>query len=150
MYTFTHSIFIKRSPQEVFDYIIDLANFSKWQSAAGVDSTEWITDGDPRVGSVYKIVAKFMGGKVESKNEITAWNPPTSYSFKGDAGLLQGEMIREFESQGDGTLFTHTGQIEVRGIFKLVEGWMGRIFEKRLASEFAVLKTVLESNKDRQ
>ena len=147
MYTFKHSIFINRSPQAVFNYITDLANSAQWQSAAGVDSTEWITEGATRVGSVYKIVAKFMGGKVESKNEITAWNPPAGYSFKGDTGLLRGDMTREFESQDEGTLFTHTGHIEVRGLFRLMEGLMGKMFEKRLATEFAVLKTVFESNK---
>ena len=46
---FTLSVFINRSQQDVFDFLSDPANISKWDS--DFESAEWTSSGEPRIGT---------------------------------------------------------------------------------------------------
>ncbi|HLA98791.1 MAG TPA: SRPBCC family protein, partial [Anaerolineales bacterium] len=59
MIEFEKSVFIQRSPQEVFDVLTDPPKSTQWQS--GVKSAEWITEGPTGVGSTFKSRNRFLG-----------------------------------------------------------------------------------------
>ena len=146
MYKLDHSVFINRSPQEVFDYLADPANTVQWQS--GTESAEWISDGPPGIGSVYKVGAKFLGRKVETEMEILGWDPPNMLSYKTVNGPIPLKNTTTFEVQGDGTLLTHSIQTEFGTFFRLAEGLVGKQVEKQVASDNAALKLLLEMGEE--
>jgi carbon monoxide dehydrogenase subunit G len=140
------TIFINRSPREVFDYLTDPSKMVEWQRGAGVQSANWLTDNPTEVGSIYHVYVRILGFNIVSKNEITDWNPPHRYSFRSLGGrMVRGDATRTFEAHNEGTQYTYTGQINSSGIFKLFEGIMSRMYEKRLTVEHDALKTILES-----
>ena len=74
MSTFTVSTFINRSPQEVFDFMTNPANFSQWQN--GTKSAEWTSNGPVGVGSIVHSVGQLLGREIVTDTEITQWTHP--------------------------------------------------------------------------
>lgn len=143
MYKIDHSIFINRPQQEVFDYLSDPANTVQWQS--GTIFSEWISEGPPGAGSVYKVRAKVLGREVETEMEILDWNPPNMLAYKTINGPVPLENTTTFAAQGEGTLVTHSIRTEFGTFFRLAEGLVGKQVEKQIASDSAALKLLLES-----
>ena len=148
MYKFETSIFINCHPQDVFNYVTNLDNFATWQK--GDETFQWITEGPPGVGSTYKVVTSLLGRKIESELEITDWEFPNQYSFRGTSGPLTLLTTRKFEAQGEGTLLIHTGRIELRGLFKMFEGLIGKSTEKANVTSYPNLKKILEAGQKTQ
>ena len=142
MYKFESSVYINRPPQEVFDFVTNPANNVRWMS--GTESAAWTSNGPPGVGSSYVGVFNFLGRKIEGEVEITAWEPPHRQSFKTVSGPIPSQNTTTFEPQGEGTLVTHTTQIEVGGFFKMAEGLVGKQLEKTYETNNAALKLLLE------
>ena len=146
MYNFEASVFINSPPREVFAFVSKPANNTQWQR---VTSAEWTSDGPPGVGSTAKSEVSLLGFNMEEKNEITAWDPPNQYSFKQLIKMGMNEFTNKFEPQRDGTLMTTLVHIELVGFYKLIEGLIGKLSEKHIASSRAKLKRVLETSADR-
>ena len=144
MYTFEKSIFINRPQQEVFEFVTNPANSTKWEST--MESAEWTSDGPPGVGSTIKVVIKMMWLKIDTELEITDWDPFNMYSYKGSDGNLQAGSKIRFEANENGTQVTQNSQIEGVGFMKLLEGLFGRQAEKQDSSDYDALKHLLEAN----
>lgn len=142
MIKFSKEFHIERPPQEVFDFVANPANDTKWRESAV--SSEWVTDGPIAVGSQLKTVDKLMGREIESTAEITAYDPPHKYGQKTVGGPMPFEFTIVLESDGGGTKLTMAGQAEVGGFFKLAEGLVGKQLEKQIEADFKGLKQVLE------
>ena len=74
MINFSRTIHIERSQHEVFDFMADPSNDTKWRDSAV--SSEWVSEGPIGVGSKLKSVDKLLGRKIESTSEVTVWDPP--------------------------------------------------------------------------
>ena len=142
MLTFERSIFINRPPQEVFDFMSNPANDTKWRDSAV--SSEWTSEGPPGVGSTLRSVDKLLGRKMESTSEITAWDPPNRYGQKSVGGPVPFEMTVMLETKEQGTQLTMSGNAEAGGFFKIAEGLLGRQLEKQFDTDLNGLKRVLE------
>ena len=143
MYTFEKSLFINRPPQEVFDFATNPANFAQWQSST--ECAEWTSDRPPGVGSTFKIETKFLGRKIEAEVEMTGWDSPNLSSIKSVAGPFPIASTSRFEPKENGTQVTLEGQINSVGIFKLVEGLVGKQAKKQDGNNFDALKLLLEA-----
>jgi carbon monoxide dehydrogenase subunit G len=143
MYKFESSVFINRTPQEVFDFISDPANNAKFQSST--ESAEWVTEGPPGVGSIFKTKVKFLGRTIEANAQFTGWDPPRMYAVKTISGPIPFESTARLEPQGEGTLLTDTIQAELGGFFKLAEGLVGKQLEKTVDADHSALKLLLEA-----
>jgi uncharacterized protein YndB with AHSA1/START domain len=143
MFETKNSIFINRPAQEVFNVITDPAKQSLWQSMT--EKVEWTSNDSHGVGSTMKVVARFLGRKIESDIEITAWEPPYRVDYKFVNGPYPAEVTNTLESQGDGTLLTARSQGNMGSFFKLAEGLVARQLEKQLDTNFETLKLLMES-----
>jgi carbon monoxide dehydrogenase subunit G len=141
-----HTIFINRPQQEVWDFISDPANRLHWVS--GAESAEWASEGPPGVGSIGRSTAKFLGRKMESKSEITIWDPPNQHGLKSIGGPVPFEEIIKLESRENGTQLTSTSQMEVGGFFKMAEGLVRKQTEKAVVASAQALKRVLEEGQE--
>jgi len=106
MYKFAHSILINRPVQEVFDFLSNPANQTKFQS--GTESAEWISESPVGVGSTWRVVTKFLGRKIEAKLEVTGWDPPNQMSSKMVSGPIPFETTFKLESKENSTQLSVT------------------------------------------
>jgi carbon monoxide dehydrogenase subunit G len=146
MYKLQTSVFINRVPQDVFDFLSNPANVSKWQPT--IESAEWTSTGVPGVGSTYKQVIKFLGRNSESAFEITAWDRPNHYSYKASKlpfPVDSIETVFSLTSQENGTQVTCDAQIASVGAFRFMEKAIGKQAEKQDRINLDTAKHTLEA-----
>jgi carbon monoxide dehydrogenase subunit G len=144
MFEFENTVFIQRSPQDVFDVITNPAKAVEWQSSS--EAGEWTSDSPFGVGSTWKAKIKFMGRDIESDMQITDWESPSLVSFKTLSGPIPMEATNNLEPKDNGTLLTLNGKIEFGGFFKMAEGMAGKQVVKQVENDNKTLKQLMESN----
>ncbi|HET9909130.1 MAG TPA: SRPBCC family protein [Anaerolineales bacterium] len=141
-------VFINRSQQDVFDFLSNPVNLSKWNS--NFASAAWTSSEAPGPGSTYKVLSKMSGGKNEGLFEITQWDPPHRYGYKSISRLPF--PIESIEStitlapKEHGTQITFESQFGLVGVLKLADGMFRKLAEKGDGHNFDTAKRLLEAN----
>jgi len=82
MPSFDLTIEIDRPPDEVFALLTDIDRLPEWQESAVSASA----NGPLRVGTVIGEQRRFMGRDVQTKDEVTAYEPPRRFDLKSSGG----------------------------------------------------------------
>ena len=136
------SIVIQKPVGEVFAYSNDPANNAKWQE--GLVESKVTSSGPIGVGTQITDVRKFLGQKMDSKLEVTAYQPNKRVSLKTVSGPIRFEITQLYEPADGGTKITLLGEGEPGGLFKLAEGAVKKQFENQLQGDLGRLKKVME------
>lgn len=143
MFKYETTIFIRRPPQQVWEYLIDPENTPKWRS--NVISAEW--SGTPGIpGSSIHEVQKVMGRTVETVNEVTLWRPPIQFSYT-TTGNVSGNVAWTFTPTEGGTNFSLRIELKLNGIVNRIleaTGMFARFIDKQNQEDFIRLKENLE------
>ena len=137
-----NSITIHRPIEEVFAFVADYSNNVKWQS--GVISAEFTSPGPVGVGTTFKYDAEFMGRKLETTGELTAYDPPKMIAWKSTSGPFPMSGSTKFESVEGGTLVTDTIEAEPGGFFKLAGPLLVKQIQGQTEKDMRKLKELLE------
>jgi carbon monoxide dehydrogenase subunit G len=143
MINLDYSTKISLPVKEVFAFVSDPNNMSKWNSA--VVSIQQVTPGRVGVGTKFKTVGEIMGRRLEGELQVQVYEPESKCSFQLNAGPMQMNMTMFFEIVGDGTKLSLNVQGNPAGVFKLAEGVMAGQVKSLMEGNFAKLKSVLES-----
>lgn len=135
-------VLIDRPMKDVFAFVSNPNNMSKWNSA--VVSLEQVSPGAVEVGSKFKTVGEMMGRRIEGEMQITAYEPDTKCGFQVIAGPMQVNLTLTFKTVGTGTKVSLNAQGNPGGIFKLAEGVMTGQVKTMMEGNLTRLKTVLE------
>ncbi len=138
--------YIKRPPQDVFDYFSNPANLAEWQS--NTDYAEWVSSGDPGVGSKFKVVTMYGGSPTEVLLQITIWDRPNCYAFRSidtPFPLKRLEGVTTLTPKDNGTHLVFKGQIALSSFFKLGESLISKQAIQQDGSNIVMMKQVLES-----
>ena len=136
------SIVINRPVAEVFAFVADPSNNKKWQE--GLVESRLTSPGPVGLGAQITDVRKFLGREMDSKLEVTAFEPNKIFAEKVVSGPLQFEIIQTFEPSGDGTKVSLVAQGEPGGFFKLAEGMVHKQLQSQLEGDSQRLKKALE------
>jgi len=133
---------IDKPVKDVFAFVADPNNMSKWNSA--VVSLEQVTPGDVGVGTKFKSTGEMMGRRIEGEMEITAYEPDTKCGFQVNAGPMQVNITLSFKTVGTGTKVSLNAQGNPAGFFKIAEGMMTGRVKSMMEENLARLKSQLE------
>jgi len=133
---------IDKPVKDVFAFVADPNNMSKWNSA--VVSLEQITPGDVGVGTKFKTTGEMMGRRIEGEMQVTAYEPDTKCGFQVQAGPMQVNITLSFKTVGTGTKISLNAQGNPGGVFKLAEGVMTGRVKSMMEENLARLKAQLE------
>ncbi|HLC02846.1 MAG TPA: SRPBCC family protein [Anaerolineales bacterium] len=136
------SIVIQKPVAEVFAYSNDPAKNKAWQE--GLVESKITTPGPIGVGTQITDVRKFLGRDMDSKLEVTAYEPNKRISLKTVSGPIKFEITQLYEPAEGGTKLTMIGEGEPGGLFKLAEGAVKKQFESQLQGDLGRLKKVME------
>ena len=145
MQKFTVSVFINRPQQDVFDFLSDPANLSKWD--ADFESAEWTSNAAPGIGSTYRASGRRLGSEKDGWFEIVQWNRPDHYSYKVKERMFlfeHAETIFTLKPKDNGTEVTYESQFEIVGTLKFAERFAARMGKKRVESNLNAAKRLLE------
>jgi uncharacterized protein YndB with AHSA1/START domain len=137
-----HSLVIERPPAEVFAYTTDPANLAEWQSTA----LEARSEGPVQQGAHVTEVRKFLGRRMESEVEVTAFEPDRRFALKVLSGPVPFAFEQTLEPSDGGTRVSVVAEGEPGGFFKLAEPIVARALRRELRGNLETLKDVLESS----
>jgi carbon monoxide dehydrogenase subunit G len=136
---------IDRPVKDVFAFVSNLNNMSKWNSA--VVSLQQVTPGAVGVGTKFKSVGEMMGRRIEGEVQVTAYEPDSKTGFQMQAGPVQVNVMINFKTVGTGTKVSLNAQGNPGGLFKLAEPVMAGRVKSLMEENLARLKSVLEKGK---
>ena len=135
-------VLIDRPVPDVFAFVSNPANMSKWNSA--VVKLEQITPGAVGVGTKFKSMGELMGRQIEGEMQVMEYEPDTKCGFQVNAGPMQMNLNMSFKTVGTGTKVSLNAQGNPAGFFKLAEGVMAGRIKSLMEENLARLKSELE------
>jgi uncharacterized membrane protein len=138
-----HSVEIARPPEEVFAFVADLRNDPRWNSA--IDEVRQTPEGPPGLGTTFWTVARFLGRRFETPEEVTEYEPDRKLSTEVTSGPLRFTSGRIVEGVAGGARLTLTAEGHSGGFFGIAEPIFVRLAARRLETELANLKDLLEA-----
>lgn len=137
------SILINCTPEQAFALGTDASKAAAWQT--GVVEAKVTPEGEWGVGTTYAWTQKTMGQMMETRGEVTVWNPPFAYEWKATKSPFPLAGGMKFQADGSGTLVTIFADAEPGGFFKLAEGMIKSQMDKQFEENLQALKKALES-----
>ena len=137
------SIKINCTAEQAFALATDISKAAAWQ--AGIVEAKTTSEGVWGVGTTYAWTQKAMGQTMETRGEVTVWNPPSAYEWKATKSPFPLAGGMKFQADGDSTLVSMFFDAEPGGFFKLAEGMIRSQMEKQLDDNLQALKKMLES-----
>jgi carbon monoxide dehydrogenase subunit G len=136
------SIVINRPLDEVFASLADLESNVKWRS--GTVEAQQTSTGPIGVGTTYRMVNSVFGRRLEGEAEVTEFEPNRKFVTKTRSGYsIEAERI--FEPVEGGTKVTFVVKADLAGFFQLAEPLVAGMGKRRLESDVADLKDLIES-----
>ena len=101
MITVEKSVLINKSVADVFAFVTNSDNTTKWQ--IGVETVQQGEGPTNTVGSTYTEVRKFMGQEMKTTLELTTFKENTKWSARVVKGPVPYEITTTFETANGGT-----------------------------------------------
>jgi len=137
-------IVIRRKPQEVYDYVIDLTNQPKWEttvlSVTPRDGSYTVHDGS-EIDYVFKLGAM----KLKGVSVISGLEPGHTGHYSVSSRLGKSEGSYTVEEHPDGALFTHHVESQPRNAMeRALDGVSATMLRRQLRRGVQNLKSQLE------
>jgi uncharacterized protein YndB with AHSA1/START domain len=136
-------VVINRPIEEVFAFVIDSENMSQWMSE--LVEAKQTSEGPVGLGTTIIAVAKPLGQRAESTQEVVEYEPNSKFAIKSTSGPVASQDEYTFEPVAGGTKVTRVAEAEMAGFFKLAEPLVVRMMRRQFETNFANLKDLLEA-----
>lgn len=140
---FANSLTIRRPPSEVFAFLVDPANTSKWNYA--IDSARQVSPGPLGVGTRIQQTRSIPRPATEEL-VITELVPERRMVLEGDIGPLSGTLSYQIEEAPEGTRLTNTADLSARGPLRLLAPLAAGRVRDAVAANLDKLRDLLESS----
>lgn len=142
MIRFELDVVIERPVSEVFGYVTDVRNLPDWQGSA--EEAEWEGTGPVGRGSRMRERRTIMGRSLETRFEVTAFEPDRRFDFEAAGGPLPLRVRHEFEPDSGRTRLHVVVEAEPGGLFKFAGRMAAKQAERQFRRDFQRLKEILE------
>jgi len=143
MITVEKTILINKSVADVFSFVSNSDNTTKWQ--IGVEAVQHEEGPVNTVGSRYTEVRKFMGQEMKTTLELTTFATNAKWGAKVIKGPVPYEITVIFEATNGGAKMTTRIEGEPSGFFKVAQGMVSSQLEKNIEESGQKLKALLEA-----
>src|SRR5262250_1598051 len=134
-----HSQVINKPVEEVFQTVVDVANFPKWNPTT--PSARKLTTGEIGEGARFELEIPGFG-KVQQ--ELREFERNKRVRLVPSMRFLRGGHRFLFTAQGTATRIDHELEMTPKGLFKILSPFMGMIGAKNLRDTAAALQRYLE------
>jgi carbon monoxide dehydrogenase subunit G len=144
MTTITQSVTVDRRVEEVWDFIGDFENTTRW--SPGVLEARQTSDGPLGVGSTLQTVVKAFGRRRTADYLVTEYEPNQAFAFEVTSGPMTSRARYSVQPAGAGTRLTASGGAEATGLYKLLAPILVRILKRHSQDDLANVKRILEAS----
>lgn len=113
---------------QTFDYVANFENVVEWDP--GVTAARTLTSGPAGVGTEYALVLKYGGSPLSMVYRITEWDPPRLVVLEGDGDRSSAVDRISFRPTPTGTSVEYQADIRLKGLFRLAQPFLGKLFRK--------------------
>jgi len=142
MRSFTYTIHIERSPERVWDYIMDFSQAPRWRNL--VRQVDLLTAGPLRIGSELLITFDLMGKVKRAVSEVWALEPARRFGVRNTEQNVTGVFEYTLTPENDGTRVTFSCDVRPRGFMWLLLPFLLRGNRRRYTQQLPNLKTEVE------
>jgi len=142
MRAFNYSVHIDRSPQAVWDFMMDRRNSPRWSNL--VRKVEVVTPGPTRVGSELLVTLDARGRTLQLTSEVWAYDPPKQYGVRNTRHNVTGIFEYRLQPEGSGTRVQFSCDIRPKGWMWLALPLIVRSDRVRYSDQLNNLKRVIE------
>jgi hypothetical protein len=139
------SVWIDRSPSEVFAVVSDAEQTPRWSSSA-IESRV-TTPGPVGVGSIAHEVSRFLGRRFEVESEIVAFEPDRLLGVLVTGGPFPLRASFRLETVDDGCQVRAIFHAQPAGLLRVVEVPLRIAIRRKFAADLANLKRELEHDR---
>jgi carbon monoxide dehydrogenase subunit G len=143
MPTLSQSVTVDRPVDEVWDFISDFGNTTRW--SRGVLEARQTSDGPLRVGATLETVVEAFGRRRRAHYLVTEYEPNRAFAFTVTSGPMTSRARFAVEPEGAGTRLTASGEAEATGLYRLLAPVLVRTLERHSRDDLANLKRILEA-----
>jgi uncharacterized membrane protein len=135
-------ISILQPVEDVFAYVIAVESMPEWRG--DVAEAVQVTDGRLGVGSRIRAGGRLFGRPLGIVVEVTELEAGKKFAYRPVSGPLRTHNVYTFESEAGSTQLTLTDEIELSGIFGILEPVVARLVRRQYEANLGRLKTLLE------
>jgi uncharacterized membrane protein len=134
---------IRRPVDQVFAYVANISNLTRWESA--ILEVEQTSQGQMGIGTTFRGANKMMGRRMPWTSTITEYEPNKKWSetISSGSSLIEEHLI--FSPIEGGTKFTQVFDMKAGGLLKLFTPLMASTMCKQSKGNLSKLKSILES-----
>ncbi len=136
-----HTVIVHRPLAEVFAFVTDLRNETRWQPEIRAVTLE----GPIGAGSTFRERRVTFGRSFDWRFRITRYDAPHAIAIATIEGAAPYRGSRSFEALGTSTKITETGELELPGRLARLDPIAERISRRPLRIAYDRLKALLES-----
>jgi carbon monoxide dehydrogenase subunit G len=140
---FETNVLIGQPVADVFDYVSEPINLSRWNSA--VRSVRELSPGKDGVGATYVMERELPRGRAENELEVLERKRPNDFSIRTTSGPTPFFYRYRFTEEDGGTLLELTAEVELGGLARALGPLASRGVKRGVDSNFADLKRILEA-----
>lgn len=118
MRSFTYTIQIERTPEQVWDYMMDFSQAPRWRNL--VRQIDVITKGPLRVGTELLVTFDIMGKVKRAVSEVWAFEPTRRWGVRNTEQNVTGVFEYTLAPESNGTRVTFTCDIQPHSYMWLV------------------------------
>ena len=136
------AIVIVRPIQDVFAFTTDVTHWT--QTNPSNREVHLTSAGSMGQGSTFRVLTQMMGRLIESRFEVTEYEPNRLFGLRSTSGSLRLRGRYLFEPVAGGTRVHLTQTMELPWLLRPLEPVLTRLQRKRLESDIANLKRLIE------
>ena len=136
-------IVINRPVEEVFDFVADERNEPRYNPQ--MIRAEQISDGPIGLGTRFRAEVMSMGRSAEMTIEFTTYERPRRLASTTHMAAMEIQYTLTFDPVPDGTRMRWAGEVEPRGVFKLMAPLIARMGQRQEETNWTGLKRYLEA-----
>jgi carbon monoxide dehydrogenase subunit G len=144
MPTIAQSVTVYRPVEEVWDFISNFENTTRWSQ--GVLEARQTSDGPLGVGSTLQTVVQAFGRRRTADYLVTEYEPNHAFAFTVTSGPMTSRARYSVEPAAAGTRLTASGEAHATGLYKLLAPILVRIVKRHSQDDLANAKRILEAS----
>jgi carbon monoxide dehydrogenase subunit G len=141
-FRYRRTIEIARPPEDVFAFLVDLDNLSRWQPS--VRDVRW--SGDLHEGDEFEETREMLGRRARSRLEVTALEAAREFSIRVVEGPIPLTVRHLLEPAGQGTRLTLEAEGEAGGLMRLAAPIAERAAARQAGQDLERLKRLIEES----
>lgn len=134
---------INRSPDEVFEFIVNVDNMRRWQK--GVVRSRRVSSGPMRLGFQFEETVKVGPWKLDTRCTVTELKKGARFGFEAASnGPLDYEGRFDLSPLAGGTRLSLVGIARLKGLWRVMQPLFAEDIKKETRDELDEIKRLLE------